>query len=85
MCFGSAMQEKVVLAFLFIILVVTIFKISEFPIENVIKIPGEYYLNNSSSQITTLNRPIGKEIRQKLKLISGPQIKTVFIWEESIL
>ena len=75
MCFGSAMQEKVVLAFLFIILVVTIFKISEFQIENVIKIPGEYYLNNSTSQITTLNRPIGKEIRQKLKLISGPQIR----------
>ena len=75
MCFGSAMQEKVVLAFLFIILVVTIFKISEFQIENVIKIPGEYYLTNSTSQITTLNRPIGKEIRQKLKLISGPQIR----------
>ena len=58
------MQEKVVLAFLFIILVVTIFKISEFPIDNVIKIPGEYYLNNSTPQITSLNRPIGKEIRQ---------------------
>ena len=55
------MQEKVVLAFLFIILVVTIFKISELPIENMIKIPGEYYLKNSTSKITSLNRPIGKQ------------------------
>lgn len=55
------MQEKVVLAFLFIILVVTIFKIGDLPIENVIKIPGEYYLKNSTSKITSLNRPIGKQ------------------------
>ena len=71
------MQEKVVLAFLFIILVVTIFKIGEFPIENVIKIPSEYYLTNSTSQITSLNRPIGKKFvkNQNLSLFQ----KSVFI------
>ena len=55
------MQEKVVLAFLFIIIVVTIFKISEFPFETVITNPGGYYFTNSTSQIASLNRPIGKK------------------------